>query len=83
MTHRKPYRIQFRQVYHYFENLKSARGFIQKFEQTKIEKPFVIEKLNPIKMANNKYTYTQMYDNYEVWLLTHAGWTAKKVGSSI
>jgi len=79
MSHWKAYRILFRQGYHYFDLLSKAREFIRKFEPPKIYKPFVIEKLNKGKMANPRYSYAELYDDFEVWQLTFEGWKSKKV----
>lgn len=80
MTHWKSYRVLFREGYHYFDLLKKAREFIQTFERNKIlYKPFVIEKLNKGKLANPRYTYAEVYEDFEVWELLPQGWKSKKV----
>ena len=75
MTHWKPYRVLYRQGYHYFGTLDKARAFIKNFESNKIQfTKFVIEKLNKEKFKSNKYPYAEIYDNYEAWMLSPRGW---------
>lgn len=78
MSHWKPYRVLFRQGYHYFDLLKKAREFIQSFGHPH-GKPFMIEKLNKGKMSNPRYSYAEIYDNFEVWMLKAGGWKSEKV----
>jgi len=81
MTHWKPYRVFFRQGYHYFEKIDGARRFIKDFEKNKIEKPFIIEKINKEKFnaGPQHYKYNEIYDDYEVWVLTPDGWKTKRL----
>jgi len=79
MTHWKPYRVLFRQGYHYFNKIVDARLFIRDFEPNKIEKPFMIEKLDKEKLKSKKYAYNEIYDDYESWTLTPHGWKGKLI----
>jgi hypothetical protein len=79
MTHWKPYRVAWRGSYHYFDLLKGAKVFIMTFEPNKaMYKTFVIEKLNKTKQANPKHTYAEIYEDYEVWVLTPKGWDVRR-----
>jgi hypothetical protein len=49
------------------------------FEPNKaMYKTFVIEKLNKTKQANPKHTYAEIYEDYEVWVLTPKGWDVRR-----
>jgi hypothetical protein len=56
--------------------LSKAREFIKDFDPSKIFKPLIVEKMNmeKTKFKNPKYTYAELYDDYEVWVLTIDGW---------
>ena len=72
MTVWKPYRVLFRQGYHYFETLTKAREFIKNFEKAQFHY-LMIEKMDKVKFKSNKYRYDQLYDTYEVWTMERTG----------
>ena len=80
MTLWKPYRVLFRQGYHYFETLTKAREFIKNFEKQRVY-ALTIEKLNKTKLKNVNYRYDQIYDDYEHWTVSSSQgkWSVTKI----